>query len=204
MASSRPWRATVRRDSPATRGRRTNATLRQPRMWRWTRPATLYRRLRQQPRTHGGERSDHDQRGQRHARPSAATAGPATNAGLAAPQRMAFDGADNLYLVDGPRVRKIAGGVIATVAGGGAPSGEGGPAASCAARFAAGRGSGRRGQCVHHRCGHGTRARSHRWHDTETGGHRNGRIQRRQRSGGERAAGGALGRRGGFGGQYLS
>jgi uncharacterized protein (TIGR03437 family) len=56
--------------------------------------------------------------------------GSATSAGLAAPQRMAFDGAENLYLVDGVRVRKIAGGVIATVAGGGAPLGEGGLAAS--------------------------------------------------------------------------
>ena len=56
--------------------------------------------------------------------------GSAASAGLAAPQRIAFDAADNLYLVDGVRVRKIAGGVIATVAGGGAPLGEGGPAAS--------------------------------------------------------------------------
>src|SRR5260370_5387724 len=54
----------------------------------------------------------------------------AINAGLAAPQRLAFDGADNLYLVDGIRVRKIAGGFIATLAGRGTPFGDGGPAAS--------------------------------------------------------------------------
>src|SRR5258708_34842522 len=54
--------------------------------------------------------------------------GSAINAGLAAPQRLAFDGADNLYLVDGIRVRKIAGWAITTVAGGGVPLGEAGPA----------------------------------------------------------------------------
>ncbi len=54
---------------------------------------------------------------------------PAISAGLVAPARMAFDAADNLYLVDGTRVRKIARGVISTVAGGGAPLGESGPAA---------------------------------------------------------------------------
>jgi uncharacterized protein (TIGR03437 family) len=56
--------------------------------------------------------------------------GAATTAGLVAPARMAFDTADNLYLVDGPRVRKIARGVISTIAGGGAPLGESGPATS--------------------------------------------------------------------------
>jgi len=52
----------------------------------------------------------------------------ATTAGLVAPARLAFDAADNLYLVDGVRVRKIARGVISTIAGGGAPLGESGPA----------------------------------------------------------------------------
>ncbi|MCX6627916.1 MAG: hypothetical protein NTW28_09840, partial [Candidatus Solibacter sp.] len=51
-------------------------------------------------------------------------------AGLPAPLRLAFDASDNLYLVDGVRVRKIARGVITTVAGGGAPLGENGPPAS--------------------------------------------------------------------------
>jgi hypothetical protein len=54
--------------------------------------------------------------------------GPAVSAGLAAPLRLAFDAADSLYVADGVRVRKIAGGVIATVGGGGAPAGENGPA----------------------------------------------------------------------------
>jgi uncharacterized protein (TIGR03437 family) len=54
----------------------------------------------------------------------------ALTAGLVAPTRMAFDAADNLYLVDGARVRKIARGGISTVAGGGAPLGESGPAAN--------------------------------------------------------------------------
>ena len=54
----------------------------------------------------------------------------AATAGLVAPQRLAFDAADNLYLVDGPRVRQIAHGVIRTIAGGGAPLGENGPATS--------------------------------------------------------------------------
>jgi uncharacterized protein (TIGR03437 family) len=53
----------------------------------------------------------------------------ATGAGLVAPARMAFDASDNLYLADGTRVRKIARGLISTIAGGGAPLGESGPAA---------------------------------------------------------------------------
>ena len=52
------------------------------------------------------------------------------SAGLSAPQRLAFDGADNLYIVDGPRVRKVAGGLIKTIAGGGTPLGEAGAATS--------------------------------------------------------------------------
>ena len=53
----------------------------------------------------------------------------ATSAGLVSPARMAFDSAGNLYLVDGIRVRKIAHGIISTIAGGGTPLGESGPAA---------------------------------------------------------------------------
>ena len=54
--------------------------------------------------------------------------GAATSAGLAAPQRVATDAAGNFYIGDGPRIRKVANGAIATLAGGGAPTGENGPA----------------------------------------------------------------------------
>ena len=40
MASSRPWRATVPRDSPATKDRRPMRRCASRRMWRWMRPAT--------------------------------------------------------------------------------------------------------------------------------------------------------------------
>jgi len=54
----------------------------------------------------------------------------ATSAGLAAPQLVAVDAAGNLYIGDGARVRKVASATITTIAGGGTPAGENGPAAS--------------------------------------------------------------------------
>ena len=47
--------------------------------------------------------------------------GVPTSAGLAAPRRVALDGAGNLYIADGVRVRK-AGKTITTIAGGGVPA----------------------------------------------------------------------------------
>jgi len=54
----------------------------------------------------------------------------ATSAGLSDPRYVAVDSSGNLYLADGWRIRKIASGTIVTVAGGGTPSGENGPAAN--------------------------------------------------------------------------
>jgi uncharacterized protein (TIGR03437 family) len=60
--------------------------------------------------------------------------GPATSAELFMPGGVAADSAGNLYIADteNNRVRKVAGGVISTVAGGGPPgsTGDGGPATS--------------------------------------------------------------------------
>jgi sugar lactone lactonase YvrE len=60
--------------------------------------------------------------------------GPATSAELTQPQGVAVDGAGNLYIADGgnQRIRKVANGVIATVAGNGTLgfSGDKGPATS--------------------------------------------------------------------------
>jgi uncharacterized protein (TIGR03437 family) len=56
--------------------------------------------------------------------------GGATSLGLPSPQRVAVDAAGNFYIVDGPRMRKVANGTATTMAGGGSPAGEGGPAAS--------------------------------------------------------------------------
>jgi len=54
----------------------------------------------------------------------------ASTASLASPQRVAIDGANNFYIGDGTWVRKVANGIIWTIAGGGTPVGESGPAAS--------------------------------------------------------------------------
>ena len=58
--------------------------------------------------------------------------GPATSAQLSSPWSVAVDSAGNLYIVDGVNIRKVANGVITTVAGNGMPgySGDGGPATS--------------------------------------------------------------------------
>jgi uncharacterized protein (TIGR03437 family) len=56
--------------------------------------------------------------------------GPATSAELSGPDGVAVDSAANLYIADSnnDRIRKVAKGVIATVAGGGTPVGGNGPA----------------------------------------------------------------------------
>ena len=54
----------------------------------------------------------------------------ATSAGLVSPQRIALDSSANFYIVDAGRIRKVANGTITTMAGGGSPAGENGPAAS--------------------------------------------------------------------------
>jgi uncharacterized protein (TIGR03437 family) len=56
--------------------------------------------------------------------------GPATNAQLSAPRGIALDSAGNLYIADrnNNRIRKVFGGTITTVAGGGASLGDGGAA----------------------------------------------------------------------------
>jgi hypothetical protein len=58
--------------------------------------------------------------------------GPATAALINSPLGLAYDAAGNLYIADGCRVRKVAGGTITTVAGTGSCgfSGDGGPATS--------------------------------------------------------------------------
>ena len=56
--------------------------------------------------------------------------GPATSAQLSTPLGVAVDSADNLYIADGNRIRKVSNGVITTVAGGGATLGDNGPATS--------------------------------------------------------------------------
>ena len=53
---------------------------------------------------------------------------PATSAPLAAPQRVSTDATGNFYIGDGTRLRKVANGTITTMAGGGTPTGENGPA----------------------------------------------------------------------------
>ena len=59
--------------------------------------------------------------------------GPAANAQLSNPISVAVDSPGNLYIADryNNRIRKVTNGVIATVAGGGAPIGCNGPAVSC-------------------------------------------------------------------------
>jgi uncharacterized protein (TIGR03437 family) len=52
----------------------------------------------------------------------------AVTAPLLGPQRVSTDTAGNFYIGDGPRVRKVANGTILTIAGGGTPTGENGPA----------------------------------------------------------------------------
>jgi DNA-binding beta-propeller fold protein YncE len=57
--------------------------------------------------------------------------GPAANAQLSGPHAIAVDSVGNLYITDGARVRKVANGVIATIAGTGTPGcRDGGPAVS--------------------------------------------------------------------------
>lgn len=57
--------------------------------------------------------------------------GPATSAQLNAPQCVALDSANNLYIGDGDRIRKVSNGLITTVAGGGTSvPGDDGPATS--------------------------------------------------------------------------
>jgi len=57
--------------------------------------------------------------------------GPATSAGLTLPQGVAVDSAGNLYIADwgNDRIRKVSGGTITTVAGGGTGATEGRPPA---------------------------------------------------------------------------
>ena len=66
--------------------------------------------------------------------------GPATAAMLQLPQGIALDSAGNLYIADNQnnRVRKVSGGIITTVAGGGKSLGDGGPATSASLAFPAG------------------------------------------------------------------
>jgi hypothetical protein len=58
--------------------------------------------------------------------------GPATNAQLRGASALAVDSLGNLYIADAGnnRIRKVSGGVITTVAGGGTEFGDGGPATS--------------------------------------------------------------------------
>jgi sugar lactone lactonase YvrE len=64
--------------------------------------------------------------------PFSGDGGPATSAQLSGPWGVALDSAGNLYIGDGPDIRKISNGVITTVAGNGTTgfSGDGGPATS--------------------------------------------------------------------------
>ncbi len=66
--------------------------------------------------------------------------GPATSAGLGAPQGGAVDSAGNLYIADtfNNRVRKVSNGVITTVAGGGSSLGDNGLAISAQLYFPGG------------------------------------------------------------------
>jgi uncharacterized protein (TIGR03437 family) len=52
----------------------------------------------------------------------------ATSAPLASPQRVSAGAAGAFYIGDGTRLRKVAGGIVSTIAGGGTPTGENGPA----------------------------------------------------------------------------
>ena len=64
--------------------------------------------------------------------------GPATAAQLSSPQGVAVDGAGNLYIATGNRIRKVdAAGMISTVAGDGTPGygGDGGPATAAQLNF---------------------------------------------------------------------
>ena len=64
--------------------------------------------------------------------------GPATSAGLYAPQALALDTLGNLYIADNNRIRKVArNGIITTVAGNGIAgySGDGGAATSASLNF---------------------------------------------------------------------
>jgi uncharacterized protein (TIGR03437 family) len=56
--------------------------------------------------------------------------GPATSAMLSNPTSVALDGANNLYIADGNRIREVSGGIITTVAGNGfiGPGGDNGTA----------------------------------------------------------------------------
>jgi uncharacterized protein (TIGR03437 family) len=54
----------------------------------------------------------------------------AAGAGLTSPQHIAADSAGNLYIADGIRARKVSQNMISTMAGGGVPTGENGPAAN--------------------------------------------------------------------------
>jgi len=56
--------------------------------------------------------------------------GPATSAQLCFPQGVTLDSAGNLYIADCSRVRRVSGGVITTIAGGGTTFGDNGPATS--------------------------------------------------------------------------
>ena len=56
--------------------------------------------------------------------------GPATSAQVGAPLAVAVDSAGNLYIAANSRIRKVSGGVITTVVGGGSQIGDRGPATS--------------------------------------------------------------------------
>jgi hypothetical protein len=65
--------------------------------------------------------------------------GPATGAQLQSAFDIAFDVAGNLFIADGPRVRRVdTNGIISTVAGGGVAVGDGGAATDASIAFAAG------------------------------------------------------------------
>ncbi len=59
---------------------------------------------------------------------SAGDGGPATGAALGFPWGLAFDSLGNLYFTDTDRIRKVSGGIITTIAGGGTLLGDDGPA----------------------------------------------------------------------------
>jgi uncharacterized protein (TIGR03437 family) len=66
--------------------------------------------------------------------------GPATSAQLSGPQGVAVDTAGNIYIADtsNSRVRKVSGGIITTVAGGGKTLGDNGPATSALVNYPSG------------------------------------------------------------------